>query len=257
MTAHILITGAGSGIGKALALHYAGQGVRLSLCARDAARLEEAAAECRSKGADVHTRLVDVTDRAAMDAWIEQSDADKPITMVIANAGVGLVNAGSETEEALRQSERTLAINMDGVVNTIHPVISRMIARKAGQIVLISSLAGYRGLPETAAYSASKAFVKAYGEALRGTLARHNIRVNVVCPGFVRSRLTDNNTCPMPFFMEAGKAAAIIAGGLAKNRGRIAFPWPMAFGAWLLAALPDCLADRITRRLPAKAARVQ
>lgn len=249
---HILITGGNSGIGEALALHYAKDGVCLSLCARNKERLNDVAQKCQAKGADVHITAIDVTDKSAMNEWVRSRDKEMPLSMVIANAGVGLTDANVDTEQGMNQSEKTLHINMDGVVNTIHPVIPNMVGRKNGQIVLISSLAGYRGFPETAAYSASKAFVKVYGEGLRGTLAKHNVQVNVVCPGFVRSRLTDQNTCPMPFFMEADKAAAVIAKGIANNKGRIAFPWPMALSVWFLSALPDCVAEWVTRKFPPK-----
>lgn len=255
MTTHIVITGASSGIGEALAIHYADFGVALSLIARNIARLEQVAEQCRAKGAVVHIHSIDVTDKTAMAECMESCENIAPVDLVIANAGVGLVNAGVETAEALALSEHTLDINMYGVTNTIHPIIPHMIKRRHGQIALMASLAGYRGLPETAAYSGSKAFVKVYGESLRGTLAKHNIRVNVICPGFVKSRLTDQNTCPMPFLMEGDKAAAIIATNLAKNKGRIAFPWPMALSVWFMAALPDCVAGWITSRIPAKDAR--
>lgn len=253
MTKHIVITGASSGIGEALALHYADKGVILSLIARNITRLRNVADQCRAKGAVVHVHSIDVTDKNAMAACMESCEKIAPVDLVIANAGVGLVNAGVETPEALAMSEQTLDINMYGVTNTIHPIIPHMIQRRGGQIALMASLAGYRGLPETAAYSGSKAFVKVYGESLRGTLAKHNIRVNVICPGFVKSRLTDQNTCPMPFLMDSDKAAAIIAKNLAKNRGRIAFPWPMALAVWFMAALPDCIAGWVTSHVPAKA----
>ena len=94
--------------------------------------------------------------------------------------------------------------------------------------------------------------MKNWGLSLRGLLRREGIRVNVVCPGFVRSRITDANTCPMPFFMEADKAARIILDRVERNVGLIAFPWPMRLGAWFLAALPWRLAEAIATRLPEK-----
>ena len=120
-------------------------------------------------------------------------------------------------------------------------------------IAIVSSIAGYHGLPTCPAYSAGKACVKAWGEALRVRLKKENINVSVICPGFVRSRITDQNTCPMPFFMEADKAAKIIADGLAKNKGLIAFPWQLRFVTWLISILPNKISDLIYGRLPDKA----
>ena len=91
-----------------------------------------------------------------------------------------------------------------------------------------------------------------YGEALRGALKHTPIAVNVICPGFVRSRITDQNEFPMPFFMEADKAARIIIRGLAKNKGRISFPWPMTFAVWCISILPDCIAQKLVQGMPAK-----
>ena len=116
----------------------------------------------------------------------------------------------------------------------------------------MSSIAGYHGLPSCPSYSASKACVKAYGEALRSDLKPYNIQVNVVCPGFVKSRITDKNTCPMPFFMPAEKAAKIIAERVENNIGLIAFPWPMRLATWLMSILPNCLSDFIYAKLPHK-----
>lgn len=127
-----------------------------------------------------------------------------------------------------------------------------MVARHFGQIALMSSLAGFRGWPGAPSYSASKGAVRFYGEALRGAVAHTGVKINVICPGFVRSRMTDQNDFPMPFFMEADKAACIIAKGLARNRGRIAFPWQMHFMSWFISILPDALAQKILKRFPEK-----
>jgi len=145
-----------------------------------------------------------------------------------------------------------LATNIDGVLNTIHPLIPRMRSRGRGQIAIMSSLAGFRGFPGAPAYCASKAAVRLMGESLRGELAALGIEVNVICPGFVRTPMTDRNPFPMPFLMEAERAARIIRRGLERNRGRIAFPLPVALAVRLLAALPDILADRLTRTAPRK-----
>lgn len=244
---HILITGASSGIGEALALHYAAPQITLTLCGRDKTRLNHVADACKSKGATMHTKIINVSDKAAMQTWITQADEALPLNLVIANAGVGLTQTGYDA------ADQTFAINMDGVVNTIHPILPRMEKRGRGQVALMASIAGYVGLPSAPAYSASKNFVRAYGEALRGQLAPKGVKVNVICPGFVVSRLTEHNPFYMPCLMEASKAAKIIAKGLEKNKGRIAFPWPMVLGIRLLTLMPYPLYEWVSRRLPDKA----
>jgi len=246
----ILITGASSGIGAALALAYARPGARLLLTGRDAARLAAVERACAARGAVVDAQLVDVTDRAALAALLIARDDAAPFDLVIANAGIAAGSeAGPESEAQLRAITE---INVTGVINTLAPLLPRLIARRRGQIALVSSLAGFRGLAGAPAYCASKAWERVYGESLRIELAAHGIGVSVICPGFVRSRITEANSFPMPFLMDAERAARIIQRGLAANHGRIAFPWPMAAAVWLLAALPARLADALLGRLPRK-----
>ena len=254
----VLITGASSGIGAALARAYAAPGRRLALGGRDRARLDATAALCHAAGAHVAAAVLDVTDRAAMAAWIAGEDDRRSLDLVIANAGISAGTGGGGESEA--QVRRIFAANVDGVLNTIHPAIARMAARAPrpgharGQIAIVSSLAGYRGFPGAPAYSASKAAVKVYGEALRGELKALDIDVSVVCPGYVATPMTEANDFPMPGLMSAERAAQIIVRGLARNRPRIAFPWTTAAGAWLAAALPPGWVDAILVRLPKKAA---
>ena len=251
---NVLVTGATSGIGEALALGFARRGAaHLFICARDADRLARAAAACTAAGATVHARALDVADAAATRAWIEEADAEAPLDLVVANAGIGTTD---ETEPNIR---RMFAINVGGVLNTVFPAIdvfsdaARAAARRRRQIAIVSSLTGYHGMPTCPSYSASKACVKAWGAGLRGSLAGRGIDVNVICPGFVRSRITDRNTCPMPFFMEAETAADLIITRLSRNIGLIAFPWPMRLAMWGISALPERLAAWLFARLPEKA----
>lgn len=249
----IVITGASSGIGEALALRYASSDVTLGLVGRDVARLENVVIAARARGAKVEAVSMDVADQESMKNWLEAFDTDfGGIDLLIANAGVSGGWGLEPTAESLLNARQMFAINIDGVLNTIDPIIPRMVARGKGQIAMMGSLAGFRGMPSAPAYAASKGFVKLYGEGLRGAFAPYGIKVNVICPGFVRSRITDKNEFKMPFFMEADEAADIIVKGLDKNKARIAFPWPMVFGTWLFAALPSGLADIIGRLLPKK-----
>jgi len=248
---NILVTGASSGIGEALAHACVRRGAaHLFLCGRDRARLEAVAAACRAEGeTDIRAEVVDVADSEAVRAWMSACDAVAPLSVVFANAGVA---TGRESEEHVR---RTFAINVGGPLNTGLTAVALFRKRpeaKRRQLVLTASIAGYGPLPGCPAYAGTKAAVKNWGLSLRGHLRPEGIRVNVVCPGFVRSRITDVNTCPMPFFMEAPKAAEIILDRVEKNVGLIAFPWPMRFATWFLSCLPWRFAEWIGRLLPAK-----
>lgn len=246
----ILITGASSGIGWALALEYAAPGVHLALCGRTTERLDEISNLCRAKGAETTIERLDVQDRAATQKWVTEIDRNNPLDLVIANAGIssGTGVEGSEEE----QTRDIFSVNLAGTLNTVLPLIERMKLRQRGQIALVSSIAGFRGLPTAPAYSASKAAVRSYGEGLRGRLAVDGIQVNVICPGFVRSRITDTNSFKMPFFMEAEKAARIIKSGLRRNKPRIAFPWQTYFLMRLITALPLSWTDSLLSRGPKK-----
>ncbi|MCH7554944.1 MAG: SDR family NAD(P)-dependent oxidoreductase, partial [Proteobacteria bacterium] len=227
-------------------------GLVLALTGRHEERLASIAGQCRERGARVATAALDVTDAAALEKWIAAMDAVRPLDLVIANAGISGGTDKAAGGEGASQARRIFAVNLHGVINTVMPAIALMRARGRGQIALMSSLAGFRGFPGAPAYCASKAAVKAWGESLRGSLARDGIAVSVICPGFVRSPMTDVNPFPMPLLMETRRAAALIKRRLARNHGRIAFPWPMYLLVWLIAALPPLLTDRLLARMPEK-----
>ncbi len=249
---NIVITGASSGLGAALARHYARRGVSLHLFGRHSARLSQVAAMCAENEARATAYPIDVTDRDAMASALLAINAQNPVDLIIANAGISAGTGGGTEDDA--QVRRIFATNVDGVLNTIQPLLEAMAKRRRGQIAIISSLAGNRGLPSCPAYSASKAAVRYYGEALRGVLGKENVQVNVVCPGYINTPMTQVNNFPMPLMMSADKAAAIIARGLSQNRARIAFPLALHLPLWWLACLPPALTDWFFARLPAKPA---
>ena len=251
MSASILITGASSGLGAALAEVYAGPGVALFLGGRNPERLETVAGVCRARGAEVRTAIVDVTARAATEAWVLASEAERPLTLVIANAGIS-GGTGNRLGETAEQTRTIFSANLDGAMNTVLPIIPPMQERKSGQIALMASLAGFRGMPGAPAYCASKAAVRVWGEGMRGYLARDGVGVTVICPGFVETAMTANNRFPMPFLMGAAQAAAIMKKGIDANKSRVAYPWQTSAITWLLAALPPSWTDGLLARAPGK-----
>ena len=250
---NVLITGASSGIGEAIALECAKRGDRLFICGRNCERLDAVALKCRDGGAKaVYAETLDVADEDAVRDWIFHCETVAPLERVFSNAGVG---TGLEDEENVR---RTWATNVGGNLNVVLPVIDLFrngTERRRRQILITASIAGYGPLATCPAYSGSKAAMKTWALALRGMLKKEGIEVSAICPGFVRSRITDRNTCPMPFFMEADKAARIILARADRNVGLIAFPWPMRLATWWLSTLPFRLNEFINSLLPAKTTR--
>jgi len=238
----ILITGAAGGIGAALARVYAGPGISLFLGDTDAARLTALSEECRARGAEAHGTRVDVTDQAAMADWIQAADKIKPLDLVVMLAGVSYGSA--EQEETPEETRRTFAINLDGMLNTIEPVLPIFRQRQRGQLALMSSHGACRGFPIAPSYSATKAAIRVYGEGLQARLRRENIFVSVIIPGFVETPFTEKNAFPMPFRISAPRAAKIIQRGLARGLPRICFPGPINAAVYFLALLPRRLVDR-------------
>ncbi len=245
----ILITGASSGIGAALAALYADPGITLMLIGRDSGRLEETAGRCRRAGAQVVTRSLDITDYRRLERVLIELDEQAPVELLIVAAGINHWLRPGERQEQWPRTRLLLDTNLHGAIATVLPMLARMRRRRRGQVALISSLAAYRGLPSMPAYSASKAALKAWGEALRPVAAGDGVGVSVVCPGPVRTPMNDDLGAPQPFRLEPQQAAQRIRRGLAADRACIAFPLPLVVGTRLLALLPAALADPLLRWL--------
>ncbi|EKV29570.1 Oxidoreductase, short-chain dehydrogenase/reductase family [Caenispirillum salinarum AK4] len=238
------VTGAGKGIGRALALELARRGVTVAVSARTEADLETLAAE--------HPRLhpfpVDVTDEAAMAATAEAIRRDLgEVDLAVFNAGTHKPVDG-RTFSA--QPFRTLMeVNVMGVIHGLAAVVPRMVARRAGHVAIMGSVSGYRGLPTAAAYGASKAALNNMAEALKPELESCGVSVSIINPGFVRTPLTDRNDFHMPFLVEPEYAAEKIVRGLEAKRFEIAFPFRMAVFMKLAKVLPQGLYFALTRRM--------
>lgn len=246
MKQRILITGATGAIGAALAREYAAPGVKLFLHGRNAQRLQEVAANCQAKGSQVLTAQLDVRDFNALRGWLKELG---PLDLVIVNAGMNTHIGSNGEPEPWDEVEALLDVNLKAAMVIVQAVLPAMRARGHGQIALISSLAGYFGLPVTPTYCATKAGLKAYGEALRGWLAPEGIRVNVVMPGYVKSPMCDDMPGPKPFLWPPERAAKAIRRGLERDQARISFPFPLNWGTWWLAVLPASVSIRIVRWL--------
>lgn len=250
----VLITGASSGLGRALALACAAPGATLHLSGRDEARLAETAAACEARGAEARPRAIDVRDEAAMARWIAGAGR---LDLVIANAGVS-AGTGGRTEPA-RVARAVFETNVTGVLNTALPALEAMAAQAPGpdglrgRIAVIASLAAFVAAPGAPAYCAAKAAVQRWAEALDATERRRGIRLHAVCPGYIRTPMTARNAFPMPLLMEAERAAALTLRGIARGRVRIAYPWPLYLAARLAGAVPPALRAALFLRLPAKA----
>jgi len=238
----IVITGASSGIGAALARHYAGPETVLGLIARRRDRLEALAATLKSP---CEICVADVRDAGALaDAASRFMERHGVPDIVIANAGVSM---GTLTDHAVDTAafRDVLDINVIGMLNTFQPFLAGMRGAARGTLAGIASVAGYRGLPGAGAYSASKAAVISYLEALRVELRGSGVRVVTVSPGFIDTPMTERNPYPMPFRMGAEEAAEKIARLIEQGHSYAVIPWQMAVVARVLRVLPNWLYDRL------------
>jgi short-subunit dehydrogenase len=249
----ILITGASSGLGAALAEAAAIPGAMLFLGGRDPARLNAVAATVRARGAEAEVAVVDVRDRAGIAEWVASCGR---LDMVIANAGISGGTGGEKEPEA--QARAIFEVNVTGVMNTLFPAIAAMRAQPAGadgvrgRLCIVASVASFISAPHAPAYCASKAAVRVWGEAIAPSLRRDGVWLTVACPGYIRTPMTAVNDFPMPGLMTADRAARKILAACHAGRVRASFPWWLALAARAANLLPPRLLGAIMARGPAK-----
>jgi short-subunit dehydrogenase len=243
----VLLTGAAHGIGRATAVALAKRGNPLGLIDRDSTALDELVRELGKDGAAIAHAAVDVTDRHALIRAVSDiAEAVGPIDVLVACAGIGSLTLVPQLETmTLRQ---TLDVNLVGVAQSIESVLPGMIARGRGHVVGVASVAGYRGFPWMISYSASKAALIAYLEALRPGLRRRGVKVTTVCPGFVRTRMSADIPFQRPVKMIEPEVAALhLVRAIDRQPRNCVFPWDMRIGLAILKYMPDGFFDRLMR----------
>jgi len=241
----IFLTGASSGIGEALAIALAKRGAIIGLLARREGMLQELAARCEESGGVARIFPADVVDSEAVHSAADRlRDEFGHIDILIANAGIGGNDEPTRNYEPAAVKQ-ILDVNLLGAVNAIHAVVGPMLERGSGQLVGISSLAGFRGLPKSAAYSASKAGMTAFFESVRLDVQDRGIDVTIIQPGFIKTPLTAGRHNKMPFIMELDDAIPHFVGAIEKRKKFAAFPWQLATIVRLGKFMPAALYDRI------------
>lgn len=244
----VFLTGASSGIGEALALEIAKRGAILGLLARREDLLRELAERCEQNGGKARYFAADVTDaKAVADAAEKLRNEFGKTEILIANAGIG----GNDSETRNLKPEavaRVININLLGAANAVFAVLPQMLENKSGQLVAISSLAGFRGLPKSAAYSASKAGMTAFFESVRLDVQDKGVSVTIIQPGFIKTPLTSGRISKMPFLMELEDAIPHFINAIEKQKKFAAFPWQLATLVRAGRIFPVWLYDRIANR---------
>lgn len=248
----IIISGASSGIGKALAQHYADQGITLGLIARNPERLEQTKRHCEEKGAIVETLACDLQEYETLKNWVDAFDHKNSVDLVISNAGISGGTGETNTIERIEDIKRIYDTNVFAAIYLGQLLFETFQERQKGQIVFTGSIAGFQGWAGAPAYTSSKSAIHTYAESLRMLGKRNNIKVNIIAPGFVKSAMTDQNEFPMPFMISAEKAATIIKKGIEKNKPYIIFPKRMYALSVLARMLPEFLLTYVSQRTKGK-----
>ena len=234
---NVAITGASSGLGEAIALELSKPGVRLHLCARRKPLLADVARRCRERGAKTEISRIDVR-KPGVVKWINDIDEKSAIDVLIVNSGMFGGKSANGQLEASEVAQDIINTNLNGAILAASEMARRMCRRGSGKIVLISSLAAVSPLPDAPAYTASKAGLSAYGEALREYALPYGVKVVTVHPGHFESKQTEMQSGWMPMLLSSQEAAKIIVEGLAKNKTNISFPFRLRALVWLNNLLP-------------------
>lgn len=244
----VFLTGASSGIGEALAIAMAREGAIVGLVARRREMLDELAAKIERDGAKARVFACDVVDVESLSSAAEEFRTEfGHVDIMIANAGIGGNN--KETRELQPDAVRkVIDINLMGSVNAVYAVLPKMLERGSGHLVAISSLAGFRGLPKSAAYSASKGGMTNFFESVRLDVADRGVKVTIIQPGFIKTPLTSGRANKMPFLMELDDAVPYFLRAIEKGKRFSAFPWPLATFVRLGRIFPAWFYDRIAGR---------
>ena len=250
----VLITGASSGIGRGLAVELAARGAKLGLVARRKDILNEIASEIAARekngneqSANVLVIPADVQDAESMRAAAERLQSEfGRVDVLIANAGIGATNDAAELDAG--KLANVINVNVIGAANGVAAVVPDMVKRRSGHLVVISSLAAYRGLPKSAAYCASKAAVSAMFESVRLDLRPHGIAVTIIHPGFIKTPLTAGRQAKLPWLQELDPAVKKIVTAIEKRKKSYAFPWQLATIVRASMVMPNAMYDWISSR---------
>ncbi|MBT3478507.1 MAG: SDR family NAD(P)-dependent oxidoreductase [Candidatus Marinimicrobia bacterium] len=228
MNKKVFITGASSGIGEYLAYAYAKQNYFIGLAARRGDLLESVVSKCKELGGDGKAYPLDVLDADACKSAIDDFiSLPGEVDTIYANAGVGSPDALSSG--SAKTMNHILSINILGVTNSVMPFIPHLKLQKSGKIVVVSSVASFRGVGHHSAYSGSKAAVRNISQGWRSALYKYGISVTAICPGFIKSEMTNDNEMPMPFLLETNEAVKKIIRAVEKKKKVFIFPWQMRF----------------------------
>jgi short-subunit dehydrogenase len=240
----VLVTGASSGIGRAIAVELGKRGARLGLTARRAEELAKAAEEVSRAGGLALALPADVRSADEINRVAERlREKWGRVDVLVANAGMSTTTAGTDLDAG--EAGNVISINVIGVVNSVAAVLPDMLKRGEGQLVAISSLASYRGLPKSGAYSASKAAVSTFFESMRVDLRRSGVAVTVIHPGFIRTPMTAHRKKKLPFLLEVDDAACRIVKAIERRARTYAFPWQLASLVRVIRHMPGALYDRL------------
>lgn len=241
-----VITGASSGIGAALAKQLAAEGQLVALVARRRSKLDELVDDIQTAGGVASAFVADVSDPAQVSRVFEDiAERLGEVSTLVANAGIGDPTPAHRFRSDT--FEKIVRVNLLGVAYCVEALLPQMLERGSGHIVGVGSLAGYRGLPGASAYCASKAGLASFLESLRIELQGTGVRVTTICPGFVKTPLTDRNHHPMPFLMDVDDAVMRMSRAIQRQVSEYAFPWPLALPVRLAKFIPNWLYDRVLR----------